>query len=134
MKTILLGTITVLVVLLAIIGLASFPAQPTLQGENRIESGFTNSSTTVATSTTVVLSANTGRQYARISNDTPSPVWCSLSSTTSTVNNAVRLNGIDSTTSTQPTYIELGPSTNIDYIGQVSCVGSVVGRVLILEK
>jgi hypothetical protein len=134
MKQILLGAVTILVVVFAIAGLASLSDQPTLQGEYRIESGFTNSSTTVATSTTVVLSANTGRLYARIQNDTPSPVWCSLSNTTATVNNAIRLNGIDSTTSTAPTFIELGPSTNIDYIGQVSCVGSVVGRVLILEK
>lgn len=54
---------------------------------NRIESGVTNASTTVATTTaTSILSANTGRVYAEIcNNDSTNGVWLHLASATTSV-------------------------------------------------
>jgi hypothetical protein len=138
MKQFLLGLGIVVGMVFLFIGASSFSPHPiNLQGEYRIESGFTHSSTTLATtSDTVVLSNNSGRLYGRISNDLPSPVYCVLSETvSSTVSKGIRLDGIGNTTSSGASFIELGPGTNIDYPGQVRCICSAgTCRVTTLEK
>jgi hypothetical protein len=136
MKHLYFEVVLIAALLLASLFLFSSHGPATLGSENRIENGMTNSSTTLSTSSaTVVLQFNSGRQYARVSNDTAPPVYCSLSNTSATVSTGIRLEGIGNTTSSQPAFIEVGPSTQIDYVGVINCIcGAGSCRVTTAEK
>ncbi|MHA1420267.1 MAG: hypothetical protein ACTSPO_15235 [Candidatus Heimdallarchaeaceae archaeon] len=84
------GILLICIVLFGYLVIKSLPANPYLFGSgdfNRIQSGVTNSSTTVATSSaTSILSANSGRVYAELcNNDSTNAVWLHLVGATTSV-------------------------------------------------
>lgn len=106
---------------------AGAPQPPTLGGPSfNTLTSLTNTSTSVATSTTQVRAANSGRQYLLLVNDSTSKFYCNLSNATATIGAGIPLFASGG-------YYEITPD-NL-YTGAIQCIAtSTAGILTIVEK
>lgn len=105
------------------------------------QSAWVNTSTTVATSATQVLTANQMNCPARIENDSVNNIFCFLEQKTAAsssvaVNQGIKLRGVTSTVDTPVLSFGPGPGADIDGSGyNLNCIATgAASRVLMLRK
>lgn len=103
------------------------PQTPTLGGPSfNTLTSLTNTSTSVATSTTQVRAANSGRQYLLLVNDSTAKFYCSLGTASATLTSGIPLIASGG-------YYEITPD-NL-YTGAIQCIAtSTAGTLTIVEK
>lgn len=105
-------------------------------------SDYTNSSTTVNTTATTVLTRGTYNCGALLKSDNPATMYCWLEDKTAASSSMQANSGkrLESTTSTNGGSMELALGNRdvipdaIPYRGNVNCIAQVQGRMLILRK
>jgi hypothetical protein len=135
-KTISLAAIAVLIAAFAFAAMhhATKVFDPATLGStefNRLESGVTNSSSSVGMTDTAVIAAGAITTYAKLTNDGAGIVYCAVGAT-STVNSGIRLNPPGLTTSSEPTY-HVFDYTNLPVQG-VRCIGTTTTTLDIYLK
>jgi len=98
---------------------------------NRLESGITNSSSSVGVGDTTVLAAGAVTSYAKLSNDGAGIVYCFIGATSS-LNAGIRLGPVGLTTSSQPTF-HVFDHTNLP-VQAIRCIATATSTVTIYAK
>lgn len=120
-------------VLATILLLAQAPVknEPLTVGESiRFGTAFTHATSTVNTTSTQVLAANSARQYARIQNLSDNNLFCYLDNQTQASSTIVANAGfLISPSSTANSFLELGPDTRLNATVSANCVGSAASLI-----